>query len=489
MRWLVRVFASAFVRRVAYIVVAALAALIMQAFTNVAHAALDQGEAYANCQYQIRKTSADYPGSSARCTEDGGAFRCTFSHPNATGGAWVDCVPERYFPYQGSCGSRNSRNPPGDSGLSFSAPPTCIGGCRLLGTPFSSQTGGVKIYGLKDRYYSGDVCEAATGTPGISPEPPTKEDQTKPKPPECVALGSGQTACVKPDGQHCTTASSGKTFCWSPNETGEKKDGTDAQTKGEQGKPVTAPPSSNPEKEYQRKEGHQQTVCVNNTCTTYNVTNFNETGKGTSKNSTADNSADGTGNTSGNGTPGKGSAGGDKEGEGDSATDSGNCDQAPACVGDTLKCLHLKFTWKIQCNTKGSEISNGDGCGDNDMPVCTGSSCKAEAYAQVLQQWKQRCAVQAMGEGMAARAASISNPGDAEALEGIWIKEGNGNGPRLRQDLVSVGGGGGSLLPSVSIEGQKWEVPQGFYDAIAAIRMVIIAMCTVMAMFIVGRNI
>lgn len=490
MRWLLRAFANAFVRRVAYIVVAVLAALVAQAVTSVAHAAIDQGEAYANCQHQIRKTSSDYPGSSGRCTEDGGAFRCTFSHPNATGGAWVDCVPERYFPFQGSCASRNTRNPPGDSGLSFSAPPTCIGGCRLLGTPFSSQTGGVKIYGLKDRYYSGDVCEAPGGTPGISPEPPSKEDQAKPKPPECVALGSGQTGCLKPDGQYCATASTGKTFCWSPNETGEKKDGTDAQTKEQQGKPVTAPPSPDPEKEYQRKEGHQQTACINNTCTTYNVTNFNETGKGTSKNSTGDNNADGSGNTSGNGTPGKGSGSGDKEGEGDSASDSGNCETPPLCTGDTLKCLHLRYTWKSQCNTMKDTVTGGDDCGAGNVPVCAGKGCKAQEYASLLQQWRGRCAAEGdrakLAGDAAAGAADAAGDNEGDAVADLWKKGPGQDGQGLDRDKLTLGGG--ELFPSIDIMGTAWAPPAQLYSVLNMIRQLVIAAGALAAMYILFRK-
>lgn len=508
MRWLLGLFARAIVRRVVVVLVAALFAVL-------------GGRALAADYSMCSPTAPESSGGAYLCPDQGiaaamaaasasyrsGVGVCGYGPGRATvGGTNVDmgnrviqvmllaptgsaCGSIRMeWPPNESCQDRN-RNKLADAAPWYSEPSTCVSGCKVQGTPFDYSNGSVKIYGMKDRSYSGDICTPPGPSKGIGPSNDEKDDATKPKGDECNALGSGQTACVKPDGDHCTTASTGKTFCWKPNETGEKKDGTDAQTKGEKGKPVMPPTSPDPTKEYQRKEGHQQTACINNTCTTYNVTNFNETGKGSAKNGTGDNSVDGTGNTSGNGTPGKGSgSGGDKEGEGDSATESGNCSQPPTCVGDTLKCLHLKFTWRIECNTKGNAIANGDGCGDNDVPVCAGEGCKAEAYSQVLQQWKQRCAVQAIGEGMAGRASNISNPDDEGVVDGIWIKEGNGNGPKLRQDLVNVGGGG-SLLPQVSIEGHQWEVPQGFYDAIAAVRMVIIAMCTVLAMFIVGRNI
>jgi len=92
-----------------------------------------------------------------------------------------------------------------------------------------------------------------------------------------------------------------------------------------------------------------------------------------------------------------------------------------------------------------------------------------------------------MADGMSDRAGKISNPDDDGVVNDIWIKESPGSGPKLRQDLISVGGSG-PLLPNVSLEGVSWEPPPQFYDAITGVKFLIIAMCTVMAMFIVGRN-
>ncbi|WP_226978653.1 A coat protein [Xanthomonas sp. LMG 12460] len=389
------------------------------------------------------------------------------------------------FYFKGTCADRN-QNKLADAAPWYSQPSSCIGGCQVQGTPFDSTSGGVKIYGMKDRTYNGKTCVAPNGTSDISKDNADKEDATKKKEKECTALGSGQTACLAPNGDYCATSSTGKTFCWAPNETGKKTDGSDAQVKSPKGEPVTPPSVTIKDQEWQRNEGHQNTACVNNTCTTYNVTNYSSVPSGTSKNSTGDNSPDGSGNSSGNGGKDAGSKDSDKDT--DSASDSGNCTAPPACVGDTLKCLQLKFTWKIQCNTDAGEVTAGTTCADSDIPVCAGAGCKSAQYAQVLQQWRQRCGMEAIAQGMANRAAAISNPDDEGVVDGIWNGKPAGSGLTLSQSLVSVGGGG-SLLPDVSIEGHQWVVPQGFYDAIAAIRMVIIAMCTVMAMFIVGRNI
>lgn len=76
------------------------------------------------------------------------------------------------------------------------------------------------------------------------------------------------------------------------------------------------------------------------------------------------------------------------------------------------------------------------------------------------------------------------------SLKGFGAGESGSSGMKLRQDLINVGGNGSAgLLPDVEIEGQRWVIPAGFFDAIAAVKMVIIAMCTVIAMFVVGRNI
>lgn len=450
----------------------------------------DQGEAKSAVAAMLKAKLVD---RSIICwnpdTSNGVSGYVTYTGPSPSCNGGAAFTAQRSFPV--GCAARNA-NKLADAKPWGSPPATCISGCKVQGEAFSYNSGGIVFYGMRNRTYTGDSCTPqqldSNAPTNQSESDEQKEDGKREKKPECTALGSGQTSCIKPNGDQCATASTGKTFCWGPTEQGKKTDGLDSQSKSEKGRPVEPPalPPA-PDKEWQRSEGHQSIACVNNTCTTYNITNFGSTGSGNAKNGTGDNSVDGSTNTSGNGTPGKGSS--QKDGDGDSATDSGNCETAPACVGDTLKCLHLKFTWKIQCNTKGGEVSAGDGCGEGDVPVCAGSSCKAGLYSQVLQQWKQRCATKAMADGMAGRAASISNPDDDGVVDGIWIKDqAPGQGPRLRQDLVNVGGGG-SLLPDITLEGVKWEIPQGFYDAIAAIRMVIIAMCTVMAMFIVGRNI
>ncbi|HEL4147695.1 A coat protein [Stenotrophomonas maltophilia] len=446
--------------------------------------AIDQGEAMGAC---ISFSKGYWP------TVGGKFIRCENSSTpkqiwSVGEDQWGRQIVYGGWEWQDSCSTRNTSMPPGDKAAASPMPwPNCVSGCKVQQEHIAyNQPGGVKLYGRRDATYLNEVCMPdGTSQNGIIDPRETKQEQPKPTEPECVALGGGQTACAKPNGDHCATSSTGKTFCWKPNETGEKKDGTDAQTKGEKGKPVTPPTHTDPTKEYQRKEGHQQTACINNTCTTYNVTNYGETGKGQAKNSTGDNNPDGTGNTSGNGTPGKGSgsgSGGNEGGEGDSASDSGNCEQPPLCTGDTLKCLHLRFTWKIQCNTKGSEITKGEGCGDNDVPVCAGSSCKAEAYAQLLQQWRARCSAEKLAKGIEDQAGQ----GDGDDGKGSIFIDDSGKNPSLDEGKVSYAGG--QLGYSFEVEGVKFEMPQQLLDFLPILRMLIIALATLAAIGIMRGN-
>lgn len=441
--------------------------------------ACDQGEAAASAMAEFDALNLPCKQFVSLDLYQGDGYRVAFKWSNTAGSCTSSSTTLKHV-FVTSCAQRNTTYPMGDAALNAVPISDCVGNCKVTGERFSVASGGVTLYGMRDRTYLGEACAGATDSNAPIDPQTDRQEATKTPPPECAALGNGQTGCVRPDGQYCATSARGNTFCWQPFETGAKVEGENAQVKGDTGQPVKPPDIPIPDKDWQRKEGHQINECSSTSCKAQNVTNFVTVPAGTAKNSTGDNKPDGAGNTSGNGQ--------NAEDGKDSATDSGNCTSPPACVGDTLKCLHLKYTWKIHCQTKGVEVQNGTGCAEGDVPVCAGDSCKAAEYAQVLQQWRQRCAVEAMAHGNAERAAGINNGDDAGVVDGIWISPGNLPDVTLRHDLVQVGGSG-PLLPEVQIEGQTWTVPAGFYDAIAAVRLVIIAMCTVMAMFIVGRNI
>lgn len=523
MRWLARMFARAIVRRITYVVIAALIAHM--AVSTDAHAAsdcptasggqsgrvCDQGVALTMCKAAVARTVANFSSGSNQWGTPKVLNDCTGGTPDAQGqgvytcavregqnGGVVRCynaagdVDGQYFYFAGSCAARNG-NRLADAALAYSPSPTCISGCKVQGEPFTSATGGVKLYGMRNRTYTGDTCAAQNINANEINQPSESgkdKEEKKPKEPECTALGNGQTACQKPNGDYCATSSTGKTFCWSSNEKGKKADGPDAQSRDEKGKPV-APPETPPapDKDWQRTEGHQQEACINNTCVTYNVTNYGSTGKGNAKNSSGDNSPDGSGNTSGNGTPGKGSgSGGGKDGEGDSASDSGNCDTPPLCTGDTLKCLHLRYTWKSQCNTTKDEIAGGETC--SAVPVCIGKGCKAQEYASLLQQWRGRCAAEndraKLSSDAAAGAADAAGDNEASAVSDLWKKGPGQDGQGLDRGKLTLGGG--ELFPAIEIMGTAWAPPAQLYTVLDMIRQMVSAAGVLAAMYILFRK-
>ncbi|AOD14955.1 phage-like protein [Xanthomonas fragariae] len=509
MRWLGRYFARTVVRRVVYLLVALIFAALGIGGARAANYG-DQGIANAVCQAHLAAAQARVQSENSErgdqywkvafacvidpsqagnytylCTVNNGAGGCAafaknFAPPQ--GGAY-----DYSFNSNETCAARNSTKL-ADAALGYSAPSTCVGGCQVQGTPFSSAQGPVTVYGIKERTYNGQVCTPQKPTQDIGQAEDDKKDATQPKSPECTSLGAGQTACVKPNGDYCATASTGKTFCWGPAETGKKTEGSDAQTRTPKGEAVTPPNVPPADGEWQRKEGHQQTTCTNGSCNTNNVTNYSSVPGGTSKNSSGDNSQDGSGNTSGNGFE---SGSGDKENESkDSATDSGNCTTPPVCIGDTLKCLHLKFTWKTQCNTERGEVTGGTTCSDGDVPMCAGKSCKAAEYTQVLQSWRTRCGIDkdrdAAKSDAARGAADAAGDDEKGEVAKLWASDGK-PGPHFDQNRLSIGGGD-LLGGNIDIMGTSFTLNAQFYDALAIIKKIIIASAMVAAFVILWRS-
>lgn len=486
MRGLGDVFARALVRRVAYVVVALVLAAIASLFAPEAKAGrlgcplnntvCDQGVALSVCQASASNPPGGWGPGTFTCQLSTNVYLVKGPTGNYVGG-------EEYY-FRTSCASRNGQGVLADA-LDYAQTPnmTCVAGCKVIGQMGSTTAGGVTVVTMKDRTYDGSTC-APTITDPANPIAQANSDKHKAaeqKSPECTALANGQTGCVKPNGDYCATASSGKTFCWTPTETGEKKDGTQAQKKTVKDQPVTQPSINVPDTEWQRLEGHQQTTCLGTTCITYNVTNFNQVPAGTAKNSTGNNAPDGSGNPTGNGNKGE-------EGK-DSASDSGNCDTPPVCVGDTLKCLQLKFTWKINCHTEKNEVTNGGTCAAGDIPVCAGKSCKAEEYAQVLQQWRARCAAEEQRQKASNDAGAGATDGAGDDTSGtvasLWA--GDGVVPTLNQNRISIGGG--EVIPTVDLPGGgHFTIPQEFYNALAIIKKIIIAAAMVAAFAILWNR-
>lgn len=466
----------------------ACAILVLPAGDAFAAVYVDQGQAYAGCIVnagransnpnigsQFKPLVCDKSGALAYCVARKGGNGCVGSSSEYGYDA------NHTFPANTECSTRVDGSPGMINGTLYSGG-VCDKGCKVQpnlerDTDFSLREQGGNAISIRRGTWkpTGEVC-ALDGNPK-----PERKDEF------CHTTSSGHTVCKSKD-QTCVSTASGFRTCAPDQGNTGKTQVNKGRTEGISiSAPDTAPnpPANRPGEKWQGSGGNTS-ITNNITNNTTNTGGFNNSG---TPNTGAPVPGDGSspGGGSGGGGDGDGNGEGEGEGEGDSASDSGNCTAAPQCTGDTLKCLQLTYTWKVQCNTKGAEVTGGEGCTDADVPVCAGSTCKAETYASLLQQWRQRCAAKNMADGMSDRAGKISNPDDDGVVDNIWIKEVAGSGPKLRQDLVSVGGGG-SLLPSISLEGRTWEPPPQFYDAIAGIRFLVIAMCTVMAMYIVGRN-
>lgn len=459
------------------------ASLLIIAGVGVASAqSADQGEAFAQARSLAAADCTGRLGGSPtdpRLDRDTGS-RIDYSYLCARQGGGNFGRSHGSATYEEPCSTRNTKYPPGDAALNFVPISDCVGSCKLVGERFTSTSGGVTVYGMRNRTYAGGTCDTQSNSNAPIDAQAERDQQTKPKQPECTGLGNGQTACQKPNGDYCATASTGKTFCWTPGQEGTQTDGNDAQVKSKQGDPVRPPDVKVPDTDWQRKEGHQVTECTGSSCKTSNVTNYGTVPQGTAKNSSGDNKADGSGNTSGNGKQGEGEG---KDGK-DSATESGNCETPPICTGDTLKCLQLKITWRIDCNTKGNEITDSESCGAGDVPVCAGKSCKAEEYSLLLRDWRRRCELKAD-----AQAGANGGQGDDEAgvIGGLWASDGAPT-PSFDTGKLSIGGGG-DLIPSVEIfeGGQTFQVPQSWYSVLSVIKTIVIASAMVAAFWILAR--
>lgn len=80
----------------------------------------------------------------------------------------------------------------------------------------------------------------------------------------------------------------------------------------------------------------------------------------------------------------------------DSFSGGDSCEAPPSCSGDVIMCGIARINWRIDCNTRKDTKVNGGAC--NAIPVCVGRNCDALEYAQLLQQWRASCALERLAE-------------------------------------------------------------------------------------------
>lgn len=316
----------------------------------------------------------------------------------------------------------------------------CVAGCMLKwqGDDGSASTAKTEMFNPNgtslgvQTVYTGHF--QYTGACSMDDTPPDLKtmnlDEAKASENECVQMGT-QTACMRSDGKVCASASTGKEFCWSPHSTGEKTQDNILQKKspGDQPGPEsialnngdTATKAKDDVTIKQTKDGRTSTTTVS-TYGTVSGANAGSKNQGTTAGS-------GTGDGTGSG-PGGTCEGEDCE-EGESASGGENCEAPPTVSGDPGEQMIALQTWR--------------------------NRCEAEKRAK-----DERAFSDDVGSG-----ADGLDPGDASSIWGDGSSSGDLEGNHV--------GFGSSCPPAPQIGEFSFQWPNGFCDALAAIRMMLIA--------------
>nr|WP_298150448.1 hypothetical protein [uncultured Pseudoxanthomonas sp.] len=166
-----------------------------------------------------------------------------------------------------------------------------------------------------------------------------------------------------------------------------------------------------------------------------------------------------------------------------SASGGDSCNQPPSCSGGPIDCMQVKIQWRIDCNTRKSRNISGGSCGA--VPVCTGEKCDALEYNSLVMQWRTACAVEKLKPGTSEPGSGEAIKPDFEAFAGtsdganpedsIFLPDGDAEG--FSEGLISYGAG--ALGWNFTVEGQQFAMPVQITDFIAVLRWLIIAAATV----------
>lgn len=98
------------------------------------------------------------------------------------------------------------------------------------------------------------------------------------------------------------------------------------------------------------------------------------------------------------------------------------CTAPPSCSGSPIMCGQARIQWRIDCNTRRNNNVSGGQCTQAGMPVCTGEKCNAMEYTQLIMQWRSACAAEKLltksGESTGGVDNDANKNGVADALEG-----------------------------------------------------------------------
>ncbi|HWK52880.1 MAG TPA: hypothetical protein VNR18_00785 [Hyphomicrobiales bacterium] len=421
--WLARVAASAAVRRLVYLAIAAVIAAVLS-FVPTGKAQAQSGcYGYNNIDYECpnreiayvraQESVAEYIVSIGRVVQskdgwsnlDCDATRCRIVG-NATATNGVKWRSTRSWAKASECPAGNAWNDefkqcapsqcadaPDHGGAMAKSFNMCKDGCRYE----QAAPGGVNVC----MGSGADMTCMATNwkATGARCEPNDKPPQAfDPNQETCRSLGGGAGSyaeCVKPNGDHCVTSASGAVLCWKPSDIGDRIT-TDGKVGGDR---EVAPATPTP------PENMSDPTQVTTTTTTIGGTTYNTSiYNGTGNNGGQGNVGEGGKNTGGTGDPKGEGEGGNGKGEGEGDNDWGT---PGAGVGDqyqgtdkTVGSVYGTFKGRVEgsplvgaatgffsgCSGGGSCPSEtwdgGDYAGQHDLSaLCSGALSSLLAYA------------------------------------------------------------------------------------------------------------
>lgn len=205
----------------------------------------------------------------------------------------------------------------------------------------------------------------------------------------------------------------------------------------------------------------------------------------------------------------------DGDGKPDAGEDEGNtdetfsggdsCNAPPACSGSPIMCGQARIQWRIDCNTRKNRNVSGGAC--SAVPLCTGEKCDAMEYSSLLMQWRTACAME-----------KLAGKGDGGGDDGqpAWTRvdgmnqnpgagEGAGDTPTVGEkqfstdDLDQSGFGGGMCMGFAGgggsgAVGQAYALEFGAPNAewclfISRLRASLIVIAAAAACFIIARGV
>lgn len=253
-----------------------------------------------------------------------------------------DPVGNKCAPSQAECLAR----PAATSGWTLNNGGHCSDACSFGPAP-AGET--FTVNGKTYRSMAGSVPTGAACVLASTNEP------LPPAPQYCEPVGT-LTMCLKQNGEHCASASTGKQICWKPGETGEKTDGPILQSK-------VAGPNEIPPQSLTLPNGDSLTKSAGPATTT--STKGGTTTTTTTTNYVTTHGTNAGGGTSGSGEPADGTGGGDGEGdgEGNGSTGGVTCDAPPVSTGDALLAQIAHQQWLARCTGSGEEFDGDHGEG------------------------------------------------------------------------------------------------------------------------------